>query len=770
MQTAPAKDHFQIKSDSTTPFILVACGLFVATATLLGMSAFAINATTALPIALCIAGTLQMAATAVRLVRASQTFMPLSLAISGIQAFVLAYVGWLIVQSAPASSGLLASGLGGLGFAALCLCALAPAPWHPQIRAAICGIPTAGMAAGLLFGVGGNLSQSISGLGVLAATFAISIVWWAKAEFAARANKNLTKMSRNEKMLIEIVLDNDADSPGNWSFELDETARLRSVSHGFESATGITSDVAQGLDFIAFLENLDAKPAAQIGGLKTRFATNQPFRNVELQLPTSKQTTHWRLSGSPLIESDGSSSGFVGVCFDVTAAQRTEAEIAKMAHFDALTGLINRGQFNFQLDHLVGRLERYGSAFTMMLLDLDNFKAINDARGHLAGDAILSIAAQRIRECVRETDMPARVGGDEFAVLFPGSASRQEIEVVAQRIVAAMQQPFDVEDEPLHIGISAGIVLAPINGTRPAQLMRNADLALYRAKHAGRNTYKFFEAEMDAEAREKRLLESELREALQNGEIELYFQPLVDSNTGETTSFEALVRWNHPIRGIVSPVEFIPIAEETGSIVEIGNWTINEACRVAKTWPEDIKVAVNLSPRHFSDTDIVQVTKDALETNELPSNRLELEITEGVLMESEVDVTSRLTALQNLGVTIAMDDFGTGYSSLSYLMKFSFDKIKIDKSFVDKIPTDSAAQRILRAITSLGESLKISITAEGVESKEQAEFLNDIACQTLQGYYFAKPLREIDLAAFLLNSSLRSQQPQVATERDAKQA
>lgn len=591
---------------------------------------------------------------------------------------------------------------------------------------------------------------------IIVAAAQIAAVWvWQK--HVSRTNLQFQKTISDNQILIGIMLDNDAESPGNWSFELDTKGKLSSVSPGFESATGVTAEIFQGLDFIAFLENLGAEPRAQIQSLKRRIETGQSFRNVDLKLPTATQSTHWRLSGGPLTNGNGNNAGFTGVYFDVSAARRTEAEIARMAHFDALTGLINRGQFNFQLEHLAGRLERYGSAFSLMMLDLDNFKAINDARGHLAGDAVLAATAQRINACIRETDMAARLGGDEFAVLFPTTANQQEIEVIADRITHAMRAPFDFDEEPLHVGISIGIVVAPLNGTQPEQLLRNVDLALYRAKHAGRNRFKFFEVEMDAEAREKRLLETELGEALHNRELELYFQPLVDATTGKTSSFEALVRWNHPIRGIVSPVEFIPIAEETGSMIEIGNWTINDACRVAKAWPEDLKVAVNLSAQHFGETDIVQVTKNALLAHDIVGERLEFEITEGVLLACEPQTLSQLTELQSLGVTITMDDFGTGYSSLSNLLKFAFDKIKIDKSFVDKIPDDCAAQRMLRAITSLGETLRISVAAEGVESREQADFLSDIACQTLQGYHFAKPLREIDLAGYLLNATAKEQ-------------
>jgi predicted signal transduction protein with EAL and GGDEF domain len=321
---------------------------------------------------------------------------------------------------------------------------------------------------------------------------------------------------------------------------------------------------------------------------------------------------------------------------------------------------------------------------------------------------------------------------------------------LAGRIIDEVREPYRIDEEVVTIGISIGIAIAPINGTRPDQLLRNADLALYRAKADGRSVYRFFESQMDSDARERRMLELELRDAMKNGELVLHYQPLVNAEDNQPTGFEALIRWHHPIRGLVAPAEFIPIAEQTSLIIEIGDWTIEQACLAAANWPEHLTVAVNLSAKHFRLSDIALVVRKALTITGLAPQRLELEITEGLLMENPEQVTAKLGEIRDLGVTIVMDDFGTGYSSLSYLLKFPFDKIKIDKSFIDASTEDTVARDILRAIASLGKTLKLKITAEGVETKEQADFLSEIACHQLQGFFFARPLDAIDLPQYLL--------------------
>ena len=416
----------------------------------------------------------------------------------------------------------------------------------------------------------------------------------------------------------------------------------------------------------------------------------------------------------------------------------------------SLTGLLNRAKFTEHLKHAVSRLERYGSPFTILYLDLDQFKAVNDSRGHLIGDKLLTEVSNRIRATVGETDLAARLGGDEFAIILMNSCDAKSAAKLASRLVESICKPYVLDDETVSIGVSVGVAMAPVNGTRPDQILRNADLALYRAKAEGRATYRFFETHMDASIRERRMLEMELREAIKTGEFVLHYQPLVSAENHQPDGFEALVRWNHPIRGIVPPAEFIPIAEQSGLIQQIGDWTIHEACQAASRWPEHMGVAVNMSAKHFQMSDIASVVKQALADLGLAPERLELEITESLLIVNPDEVIAKLKEIKTLGISIAMDDFGTGYSSLSYLLKFPFDKIKIDKSFVTASSEDVAARDILRTIVSLAKSLKIRITAEGVETQGQVDFLRELACNQLQGYYFAKALNEIDLAVYLM--------------------
>ena len=398
----------------------------------------------------------------------------------------------------------------------------------------------------------------------------------------------------------------------------------------------------------------------------------------------------------------------------------------------------------------MARLERYGAPFAVMFLDLDQFKSINDSRGHIAGDRLLVQVAQRINERVREPDLAARLGGDEFAILLPNTGDADGVGRLADALIADIRRPYSREGDMVGIGVSIGIAMAPHNGTQSDAILRHADLALYRAKAEGRSTYRFFENQMDSEARERRQLEVELRDAVAKGELALHYQPVVATDDEQPVGFEALIRWNHPRRGMLAPASFMPVAELSNLIADIGDWTIEQACIAASSWPAHLTVAVNLSAKHFRLSDIALVVQKALAMSGLAPERLELEITEALLMENLDEVVQRLTALHQIGVTIAMDDFGTGYSSLSHLLKFPFDRIKIDRSFVHASGEDAVARETLKAIAALGRTLKLKITAEGVETEEQVAFLAGIACHQLQGYYFGRPLDPAGLAQYLM--------------------
>ena len=425
---------------------------------------------------------------------------------------------------------------------------------------------------------------------------------------------------------------------------------------------------------------------------------------------------------------------------DVTERRQAEAKIMHMARHDALTNLPNRILFKDKMEQALAR----GETLAVMFLDLDRFKGVNDSLGHSIGDALLCAVTERLQRVVADDDTVARLGGDEFAIVH-SRATPMEASELAAKIIDALVEPFDVRGHQVVIGTSIGIALAPNDGTEPDQLLRNADMALYRAKAEGRGTYHFFQAEMDAQMQERRRLELDLRKALAEEQFELHYQPLVNIDNGKVSGFEALLRWNHPEHGMVGPDVFIPVAEEIGLIVPLGDWVLKQACRDAVQWPERLTVAVNLSAAQFRNSTLALSVMSALGQTGLAASRLELEITETVLLQENPAVLDVLHQFRKLGVRICMDDFGTGYSSLSYLRRFPFDKIKIDRSFIRELGKENDSVAIIRAVMRLGSSLGMITTAEGVETEQQLEILRAEGCMQAQGYLFskAKPASEI---------------------------
>jgi diguanylate cyclase (GGDEF)-like protein len=400
-------------------------------------------------------------------------------------------------------------------------------------------------------------------------------------------------------------------------------------------------------------------------------------------------------------------------------------------------------------------------------LDLDRFKAVNDTLGHPIGDALLRAVTERLINCVRDNDTVARLGGDEFAIIQTGIKNERDAGVLAERIVKALSTPFMLDAHQVVIGCSVGIALVPRDGRDPDDLFKKADLALYRAKTDGRANYRYFEPEMDEAMQARRRLELDLRAALANGELELHYQPLFNVERNEITALEALVRWSHPERGLLAPAEFMPLAEEIGLIVPIGEWVVRRACRDALRWPDAIRVAVNLSPLQFKAQKVVPVVTAALADTGLPANRLELEITETVFLLDGANTLETLKKVKALGVRVSMDDFGTGYSSLSYLRSFSFDKIKIDRSFISDLGRNDECVAIVRAITGLGESLGMETIAEGVETREQLEKLRAEGCTTVQGYLISEPRPAADIDELL---RLYSGKPHFPRPREVQSA
>jgi len=439
----------------------------------------------------------------------------------------------------------------------------------------------------------------------------------------------------------------------------------------------------------------------------------------------------------------GDEIGRLAQSFNRMAAGIAERErrITQLAFNDSLTGLPNRAFCRQHLDMELKQAERRGGrGLALLCVDLDNFKAVNDTLGHPAGDELLRAVGARLCASVGDA-MVARLGGDEFTIILAHRDAHEAADAVAGRLIAALADPFEIRGDELVIGASVGIAMAPGDAADADTLLKHADLALNQAKGEGGGTYRFFESEMNARAQARHRLESDLRRAIGQGEFELYFQPLFDLETNRICSFEALIRWNHPARGLVMPDEFIPLAEETGLIVPIGTWVIQEACRQAVKWPEEVRVAVNVSSVQFRKPGLADVLVQALAASGLDPKRLEVEITESIFLESSEALIAILHSLRNLGIRIALDDFGTGYSSLSYLQSFPFDKIKIDRSFIQQLLSRSGSTAIVRAITDLARALGMETTAEGVENPEQLAELRLQGCSSVQGYLFSKPVK-----------------------------
>jgi diguanylate cyclase (GGDEF)-like protein/PAS domain S-box-containing protein len=511
------------------------------------------------------------------------------------------------------------------------------------------------------------------------------------------------------------------------------------VNRAFEAMLGMPRSELLGRTVFDAHTERDAKAINEADSESIETGDGVKYKELELDIPlrgTRMQATRRMV----IRNGQGEAKCLIAVIEDVTERKKTEQRIAFLAHHDALTGLANRVALAQKIDEAAARQRRRGEPFTVLLLDLDRFKQVNDTLGHPAGDTLLIEVATRLKGLLRETDVLARLGGDEFAIIQPGEANQRDAaRALAERIIATLAKPFAIEAADINIGTSIGIALAPEHGAGSDSLLKMADLALYRAKSAGRNGYCFFAPEMSEIASARQEIEGDLRRAVQQDEFELHYQPIIDAKTRKICSVEALVRWRHPTKGLISPELFIPLAEETGLITHIGDWVLRKACSDAITWPSDVKVAVNLSLVQFHKTNLPDVVTRALVDSGLRPERLELEITETTLIESAAECLPALRQFKALGITIALDDFGTGYSSLSQLAMFPFDRIKIDKSFTQNMTKRSECAAIISATLTLAQSLDIQTTAEGVETVDQYRLLRLAGVTSLQGYLFKRP-------------------------------
>ena len=522
----------------------------------------------------------------------------------------------------------------------------------------------------------------------------------------------------------------------------DANARIVLCNRRYLEMYNLSPDVAKPgchfRDLIAY-----RKATGSFGGNVDEFVANV-LRNVAEKRATNSVMETADGRAVQIVNRPLANGGWVATQEDITERRRAEKQITHLAHYDVLTDLPNRALFRSRLEQELERTKR-GEQLAVLYIDIDEFKSVNDSLGHPAGDELLKAVASRLQACVRETDFVARLGGDEFAIVQTGIEQPDNVVDLVKRIYASIREPYECLGHLVATDASIGIALAPNDGSDLDQLLKSADLAMYAAKADGRRTYRFFEPDMDARVKARRILELDIRQAIAERSFELHYQPVIDCETGSIAGCEALLRWNHPVRGMISPAEFIPVAEETGLICEIGDWVITTACAEATNWPSQVKLAVNVSPVQFRSHGFSLKVANALAVTGLSANRLELEITEAVLIRDDEAALAMLQHLRALGVRIALDDFGTGYSSLSYLQRFPFDKIKIDRCFVNDIAGTQGSSTIVQAVINIAKARDMTTTAEGVETEAQRQALIAFGCTEMQGYLFspARPVAEI---------------------------
>ncbi|WP_324808703.1 EAL domain-containing protein [Sphingomonas sp. LY29] len=554
---------------------------------------------------------------------------------------------------------------------------------------------------------------------------------------AARERLRLEAQARKALQFV----DEFENSGRGWFWETNSQGTLSYVSQQLADDFNVPARDLLGRQFTDLL-SVDNTPSDGLREERTlgfHLSARFPFSDVVVRA-ASDEDIHWSLSGNPLFDAHGRFLGFRGIGTDLTEQRRSEQEISRLARFDSLTGLPNRALMRQTLDEALRNAARRQKGCTLFLIDLDRFKNVNDTLGHPVGDALLRQVGQRLIAVMGDHGQVGRLGGDEFKAVLPGTVETGLLESLARTLIEQVSRPYMIEGHRVTIGASVGITIGDPGRSCADSMIRNADLALYAAKAAGRGKHCFYESSMHSEAANRQVLENDLRQALDRGELWVAYQPIVLAANEEISGFEALVRWNHPTRGPISPDKFIPLAEECGMIGKIGSFVLKTALGEAKRWPEQVRIAVNLSPIQFNDPHIVETVAAALRESEVAPARLELEITEGVFLADSDATESTFSRLKALGVRLALDDFGTGYSSLGYLKKAPFDKIKIDQSFVRgaaSMMKRNAA--IIRAIVTLAESLDMDTTAEGVETHDDLELIRELGVSQVQGYIFGKP-------------------------------
>ncbi|MGK6355926.1 putative bifunctional diguanylate cyclase/phosphodiesterase [Sphingomonas sp. DT-207] len=603
--------------------------------------------------------------------------------------------------------------------------------------------------------VGAAIVVTLIASPLLAAAAALFTLLLAVATFGR--SKALVVIRMSETALAErdetvsLLLREFEDSGADWLWEIDAQRRVVRATPRFAVSLGADPKTINGTAFLQILAGPtwdSGNFAPGLRALAEKLKQRESFSDLLLPVYVNGEERWWEMSASPRFDERGAFSGFRGVGSDVTEQRRSQDQISKMARFDTLTGLPNRLLINEALMRAMAEAEKWGSRCAFMMIDLDRFKAVNDTLGHPVGDRLLGRVSERLNLLMTENEMIGRLGGDEFAVVVRDATDTARIERLAKTIIDTLSKPYEVDQHTLYIGCSVGVAIGPRDGRTAEMLIRSADLALYRSKDAGGGMFHAYEPQLHMAAEERRVLEMALRNAVENGELTLVYQPVVDAGSGALTGFEALLRWSHPEFGNVSPAKFVPLAEEARLIAPIGEWVLRTACDEAARWEIPARVAVNVSPEQLHNPAFVSVVAQALGQSGLAPERLELEVTESVFMREGTAAVQVLEKIMDLGVRLSLDDFGTGYSSLGYLAHTRFSSIKIDRSFVQGASKGTKeAIAIIRAVVALADSLGMATTAEGVETEEEHLMVQQLGCTKVQGYYFGRPLPVLEARA-----------------------
>ena len=549
---------------------------------------------------------------------------------------------------------------------------------------------------------------------------------------------------RKGQLALRLVREFEEQGSG-WFWQTDREGRVTYLSD--KVAHQVAAGTAAGVPLIALFQ-IDSDSPDTERTLGFHLSSRTSFSEYSVRPVTGETERWWSISGRPMIDEVGNFQGFIGSGSDLTAKRRSEAEITKLAMFDGLTGLANRQRMRLSLDQTLAQTATSYRTVSLLLLDLDRFKAVNDTLGHQTGDELLKQVGQRLLRTVGDAGLVGRLGGDEFEVVLPSQNNRERLSELANNIIVALSQPYFVGGSSISIGCSIGIAIAPDDGGDSETLVRNADLALYAAKGDGRGTHRFYRQELLAGAQNRKQLEDDLRHALVGNQFHVAYQPVVSTKTETVVGYEALLRWEHPVKGAISPADFIPIAEDCGMIEAIGEWVLRTACADAAGWPESVRVAVNVSPIQFANPALPAVVANALANSGITPHRLELEITESVFLNETASSEAMFSSLKGIGVRLALDDFGTGYSALGYLQKAPFDKIKIDQSFVrGAAVAGNRNAAIVKAIVTLADTLGMETTAEGVETQDEITLIRELGCSHIQGWVYGKAIRNAEVLA-----------------------